>query len=198
MNKLKIVFSWMALCLVLTNCTQKGSDPRLTPSSSSSSRTISGVTAGAGYSIASGTQVQAQASGAASGVKIDWATSDKPVLEETNQGQKYFYVVNVVRFNGKSYEFPTLHYYSGSTPIKAATGYFTIDGVDFDLDASCNDFKCSEYVFSVQVSKGSQAIQQLMVYIDFTGSAPPLVALNDKNYFMNFTQFYDLIRKYYN
>ncbi len=198
MYKIKLISSWIALGLALISCTPKGSDPRLTPSTSSSSRTINGVTAGTGYSIASGTQVQAQASGAAAGVKIEWSTSDKPKLDETNQGQKYFYVVNVVRFNGKSYEFPTIHYYSGTAPIKASTGYFTIDGVDFDLDASCNDFKCSEYVFSVQVSKGSQAIQQLMVYMDFTGAAAPLVALNDKNYFMNFTQFYDLIRKYYN
>ena len=72
-----------------------------------------------------------------------------------------------------------------------------MDGIDFDLDADCLDSKCTEYAFSVQLSKNSQQIQQLMVYVDFSRQAQAIEALNDKNYFMSFSQFYDLIRKYY-
>ncbi len=195
----KLLLSLFSICFFLMSCSNKGAaEARLAPSVSTPSTDAVAVSASSGRNLPSGTYVQAQMSGSANGVKIEWIASEKPTLAQTKTGKKYYSVINIIRFNGKDFEFPTVHPYGGAAPMIAATGFFTMNSVDFDLDGECLDINCTEYALSLQVSKGAQDIQQLMVYIDFSSKAQPLAALNDKNYFMNFSQFYDLIRKYYN
>lgn len=188
----------LSLTLVFaTSCAKKSNSARTEPAAvAANGRTNTGATSGNASVVPTASQSAAQAEALNNGVDIKWVSSDYPTVETTNSNQKYFYVVNVFSINGKSYELPTIHYDEGVLPVVAKTGYFTLDGVDYDVDAQCVDWSCSKYYLSVKVSKNSQNLKQQMLYVDYLNKNNPIIGINDKNHFMSFADFTNTIKSY--
>lgn len=191
-NKLTL---FLLLSLVLTfGCAKKKSNLRDAPKQTSAARSGTGANPGTTTVIDQNAKKQADAVASKNGVNVDWAGVDKPYDGTTGDNQPFFMVVNLFKVNGQTYEMPTVHYYKNSIPIESETMYYTIDGVDVDVVGQCMDRACSEYLVSFNVSKESQNLKQVMVYVDFTGQFSPIMSSNDGSHFMNLSQFADLIR----
>lgn len=191
-NKLGL---FLLLTLVLSfGCAKKKTNLRETPKQTSAVTTGTGANAAGANVLNQNTKKQADSVAAANGVSIDWVGTNLPYDGVTGDNQPYFMVVNIFNVNGQRYEFPTVHYYQNTTPIDSLTMYYTIDGVDMDLDAQCFDRNCREYVLSYKISKESQNLKQIMIYIDFTNQIAPIISVNDSSHFMSIPQFSDAIR----
>lgn len=175
-------------------CAKKKSNLRNQPQATSATRTGTGANATTGTVIDQNAKRLADSLASKNGITIDWVGTDKPYEGKTEDNVPFFMVVNVFKVNGQSYEFPTVHYHENSIPINSQVMYYTINGVDMDLEAQCYDQYCNEYLLSYKISKESQNIQQIMLYVNFDNNLNPIISVNDANHFMSLSQFADILK----
>lgn len=189
-------FSLLLILIMLFSfgCAKKKSNTRAQAKPTAANRTTTGATANTGNVLDQNAKRQADAVALKNGITLDWAGTDDPIEGANGQNQNYIYIVNVFKINGNSYEFPTVHYTQNTAPISAETSYFTADGVDIDVDAQCYDSYCQEYLVSLKLSKESQNIQQIMLYVDFQNRVTPVISVNDMDHFLTIPQFSDILK----